>query len=47
MWYFIFFLCIFVAINSGELREEIGLIPWIQWLIIGGLVIYMVLSWVF
>nr|QMP83224.1 MAG: hypothetical protein [Caudoviricetes sp.] len=45
MWFLIFFVCIFVAINSGEIREEIGTFVWGQWLVIGGLLFYMVLSW--
>ena len=46
MWFVIFFLCIFAAIVSGDLREEIGIVPWIQWIVVGGLVLYMVFSWI-
>ncbi len=47
MWFFIFFVCIFVAICSDEIREGIGWFPWIQWIIVGGMFLYMVLSWIF
>lgn len=46
MWYFIFLVCIFVALCSKELREDIGTFVWSQWIVIGGLILYMVLSWI-
>jgi hypothetical protein len=45
MWYIIFFLCIFAAITSGDLKEELGTFVWLQWIIFGGTLLYMILSW--
>ena len=47
MWFIILFICIFVAIHSDSIREEIGWFAWLQWIIFGGTFLYMVISWIF
>ena len=47
MWFIVLFICIFIAIHSDSLREDLGWFVWTQWLLVGGLVLYMVLSWIF
>lgn len=47
MWFIILFLCLIVGIISTDLKKEMGIIPWSQWIIVGGLVLYMVIVWIF